>query len=197
MGNPLAADVPCAKGPVPYCLDQCSRGAGARARLENLRAAIQALAGANYVGLEDVFKTHLLPLGFPNPIAQQNITDHLKKHWFDETSSDAFFRKEEKTTEKYAKGVIDVVEKSLSGQYDPVPINAWWVVDNPIVKMLTLAESDNGHTISENVTFLILTPRPQGAAGTTTPILGRIAQAWVTELARDGTVVTRQVQKRP
>jgi hypothetical protein len=197
MGGPIDARDPCAKGPVPYCLDECSKQADARTRLEQLRDAIKALAGANYVGLEDVFKKHLLPLGFPNPTQQQAIADHLKRHWFDESSGDAFFPKGEKTTEKYAKGVIETVELSLKGQSKPVTINAWWVLDNPNVKLLAMAEVNGGYTISDSVTLLILTPRPRGEAKGATPILGKVAQAWVTELAADGSVVTRQVTNRP
>jgi hypothetical protein len=197
MGNPLAAGVPCAKGPIPYCLDKCSSGEGARERLEKLRDAVKALSTVDYIGLEEVFRTHLLPLGFPNPAAQQSITDHLKKHWFDPTSREAFFKREERTTEKYAKGVIEAVERSLKARSSPVAINAWWVVDNPDVKLLTLAEVEDNYTISQNVTLLILTPRPPGDGEGARAILGNVAQAWVTELAKDGSVVTRQVQKRP
>jgi len=193
MGNPIGSDDPATKGPVPFCLDLASQGTGAQTRLAQLRDAITALAGSGYIGLEEVFKTHLLPLGFPTPGQQNAIADHLKRHWFDPTSKEAYFDPKEKTTEKYAKGVIDAIEKSLAGKPDPVQLNTWWVVDNPQVKLLTLSEADDsGATVSGSVTLLILTPRPRDDGKGVTRVLGR-AQAYVTDEAKDGSIVTRRL----
>src|SRR5713226_3256793 len=198
MGGLIGDDSPCAKGPIPYCLDQCSKGDGARERLVQLRNAIQGL-GPTYRGLETVFDTHLVSRIYADPLVRQNLAEHLRKNWFNDDAPDAYFP-QQKVAEKYAKGVIKAIELSLNGQPDPVPINAWWIIQSADgdVRFLKLAEvNDDSVTVSDNVTLLILTPKPQSEGQNATKILGQ-AQAWVTEHSgQDQTVAARQVENRP
>ena len=80
---------PVAKGAICFCLDEFSKGPGARARVQALRDAIAALAPA-YTGLAEVFDQHLVSHVFTTPATRQKILAHLKKYWFDNTQ-DAFF----------------------------------------------------------------------------------------------------------
>jgi len=191
MGGPLGSDWPCAKGPVPYGLDTISKGVGARARLEQLRNAIMALPGGKYQGLESVFETHVLRPIYPDPKDAAAVAVHLKTYWFDETSKDAYFPNVP-VAQIYAEGVLKASELSLNGKPDPVPIDAWWVVDQPEVKLLELAlVGGNGVTRSQSVVLLVLTPRPP-ADKARMVILNKEAVAWVTE-HQTGRVVTRKV----
>ena len=189
----LPPSVPCAKGWVPYSLDQCSKGRGARARLEGLNRAIASLA-PNYQRLADVFNDHLLARTFPDASLRARIVAHLRTHWFDSSSSETYFPNQ-KVAEIYAQGVLKAVDLSLKGRR-PVPINTWWIVDfqevNRQVKMLTLADVENEVTVGGRVTLLILTPRPRGdgeSGGTS--ILGDEAEAWVSEQQGDNVVTLR------
>src|SRR6266567_9123116 len=89
MGFVPYPKVPCLKGPIPYCLEQCSKGQGAGDRLKRLSAAIRAIA-PHFRGLETVFDEHLLPLVF-NKARRRAITAHLKTYWFDDSSPEALF----------------------------------------------------------------------------------------------------------
>jgi hypothetical protein len=191
MGGPIGQHSPCARGPIPRCLDVCSRGDGARTRLEQLKGAISALKGAYYRGLETVFEQHLLRLQYADPNVRRIITDNLRKHWFDETSGDAYFSGQ-KVAEHYAEGVIEALNLSLAGKPDPIPINTWWViVEQQKVKLLALGQDDA-------VTLLIMTPRPQSDDPAATLILGKEGQAWVTqEDPKDGRIIARKVENPP
>jgi hypothetical protein len=190
----LPAGVPCAKGWVPFSLDQCSKGRGARARLEGLNRAIASLA-PDYQGLTDVFNDHLLVRSFRNASLRQRIVTHLRTHWFGPNSREAYFPNQ-KVAEIYAQGVLKAVDLSLKGRRRPVPINTWWIVDfkevNRQVKMLTLVDAENEVTVGGEVTLLILTPRPRGdgeSGGTF--ILGEEAEAWVSEQQGENVVTLR------
>jgi len=169
----------------------------ARARLEQLRAAISALSGVNYHGLETVLEVHVLQPIYSNPSDAADIAAHLKKYWFDETSADAYFSGP--IAKIYAEGVLNAVELSLKSApgAPPVPINAWWVVDQPAVKMLSLALVDSSDvTRSDRVTLLVLTPRPL-VDKARMAILNKEAVAWVTEQqTTSGNVITRKVGRR-
>jgi hypothetical protein len=97
----------------------------------------------------------------------------------------------------YAQGVLKALDLALAGRR-VVPLNAWWLLDYPEVKLLSLADVDQaGVTIGGRVTLLILTPRPQGGGRPTrTPILGATAQASLTE-HRDNRVRTIDVRRGP
>ena len=194
MGFAPDPSYPCVKGPIPHCLDEVSKGADARRRLEQLRDAITSIA-PSYQGLETVFDTYLLVYVFDDPRVRENIVAHLKTHWFDDSSPDAYFPNQ-RVAAIYAQGVLKALEFSLKGP-EPIPLNAWWILDLNEVKMLTLVEIDpQGITVDSRVTLLILTPRPRGEVRSDKPIFGDLAQAWVSELAK-GQVVTRRVELPP
>jgi hypothetical protein len=194
MGCIIAADTPCAKGPIPYYLDLCSKGADARERLMALNDAIRAI-GPNYEGLADVFDRHLMAVMGADSRMRERVRDHLARFWFSE-DRDPYFPGQ-RVTEKYAQAVLKTIELSLNGVGDPVPIDAWWVMhSDKEVKMLNLAElDDDGNTVSMNVTLLIMTPRPNSTshAPVRTPILGD-ANAWLTEY-RGESVITRPIDQ--
>lgn len=197
MGGPMDPDWPCAKGPVPHGLDTISSRPDARARLEQLRNAISALASVNYRGLETALETHVLQPIYPTAREAADVAAHLKQHWFDETSGAAYFSRFQPIAGIYAEGVLKAVELSLrtAAGAPPVPIDAWWVVDQPDVKMLSLALVDSsGVTRSDRVTLLVLTPRPD-AGKARMAILNKEAVAWVTETTI-GKVETRKVGPR-
>jgi hypothetical protein len=190
MGGPIPPrDTIAAKGPVPLCLEEISKGDGARRRLDTLRTNLAALA-PSYRGLAAVFEADLLALVYPNPADAANIRAHLERYWFDATSP---FFPGEPVAEIYAKGVLQTLEVSLNGAPNnrpPLEIEAWWQLDHPKVKMLTL-QSATG-----NLSLHILTPRPSGAAGSGPTILGRYSTAWVTAAA-DRMVDTKRFDGDP
>ena len=52
--------------------------------------------------------------------------------------------------------------------------------------MLTLADVNEGVTVGGRVTLLILTPRPRGEGEPAQPILGPLANTWVSQQQGDG-----------
>jgi hypothetical protein len=193
MSEQVPLPVPCAKGAICYCLDEFSRGRGARARVARLRHGLAALA-PSYRGLTEVFDRNLLSLVIKDARERARIVAHLQRHWFGDPPTEAFFPGIP-VASIYAQGVIKALDLALAGRR-VVPLNAWWLVDFPEVKLLSLADVDRaGVTIGGRVTLLIKTPRPQGGARPTrTPILGETAQAWVTEYRenRIGTIDVRR-----
>jgi hypothetical protein len=186
MGGPYNPGCPKAKGPVPYCLEEISKATSARARLETLQRDIKALA-PTYRGLAAVFETDLLTHFYEDPKARE-IRLHLERHWFDAPDATAYFRGAA-VAEIYAKGVLEALEKSLSGSGTPLKIEAWWHVGHEKVAMVT-APSTNGLRLE------ILTPRPVGAAGTGAPPILGFSAAWVTEDV-GGTVTTTRFEGDP
>jgi hypothetical protein len=189
----LPPNVPCAKGMVPYCLDEISKGRGAKLRLQRLSEAIASLA-PSYQGLETVFDTHLMSHVVSDASARKAVVAHLKAHWFDAKSKETYFP-DHKVARIYAEGVQNALALSLKGKA-VVPINAWWIVDSNEVKMLTIADvDDKGVTVGGRVTLLILTPRPETQSEITrTPILGNTAHAWVSA-QRGNRISTRNVRE--
>jgi hypothetical protein len=187
MGGPIDPGWPCTKGYIPDGLDKISSLTDARARLTTLRNALLAL-GTGYLGIENVFKTCILDLIFPNDAAA--VTAYLKKYWFDPNSPSAYFPGIQ-VAQIYGDGVLKCVELSLGGTPDPTPIDAWWVVDQPNVKMLSLALVDSGGvTRSKSVVLLVLTPRPP-TNNMRMRIVNTNAVAWVTEYqTSDAKVIT-------
>lgn len=190
MGSFVAGAVPCAKGAICFCLDEFSKGPGARSRIAKLRAAIAALA-PSYAGLAEVFDQYLMSHVIADADQRQKIVAHLEKFWFDSDSAKPFFPAEP-VAKIYAEGVLQTLDLSLKGKR-PVPINAWWVLDSADLRMLNFADVKNGTTISGNVTLLIMTPRPEGGGRAASPILGDVAEAYVTEL-QGKKVTTRRVR---
>lgn len=194
MGCFVPEGTPCAKGPIPYHLDLCSRRSDARERLTALSDAIKRIA-PTYEGLADVFDTYLMAGTSADDRLRASLRDHLANSWFND-GPDSFFPGQ-RVAQKYAEAVLKTIELSLHGKSHPVPINAWWIIhSDKEVKMLNLAECADGVTVSSSVTLLIMTPRPASTgAPVRTPILGDF-EAWVTE-QRDGAVITRQIEKNP
>ncbi|HLH92886.1 MAG TPA: hypothetical protein VKX28_31055 [Xanthobacteraceae bacterium] len=181
----------CARGPVPYWLGQCSVDIRAVERLTGLRDAIKGL-GPTYEGLERVFDEHLGAHYCNNADLRRRIAEHLRQHWF----NDAGYFPGQKVTQIYAEGVIKTIDLSLNGRHHPVPINAWWIIDEAgkVVRMLNLVEVDrNGSTVSSSVTLLITTPRPSTGDAPTRTLLWSDSAAWETAL-RGNLVVTRQIE---
>ena len=195
MGERQVQHVPCAKGAICHRLDEFSKGRGARPRVGRLRDTVAALAPA-FNGLTAVFDQYLLSHVITNAAERARVVAHLQRHWFDQTSPDAFFPGVP-VASIYAQGVLKALDLALAGRR-VVPLNAWWLLDYPEVKLLSLADVDQaGVTIGGRVTLLILTPRPQGGGRPTrTPILGATAQASVTE-HRDNRVRTIDVRRGP
>jgi hypothetical protein len=195
MGGLVNAGVPCAKGALCYCLDEFSKGSGARSRVKKLRGAIAALAPA-YAGLAEVFDQYLVSHVITDADQRQRIVAHLKAFWFDSDSGRPFFVGKP-VAQVYAEGVLETLDLSLKGKRTVVPINAWWVLDSAELRMLTLADVEDGKTVGGRVTLLIMTPRP-GDYGRAAPpwILGDEAEAYVTEQQGDA-VTTRRVRDMP
>jgi len=194
MGADPIDEVPCAKGAVCYCLDEFSKGPGARSRIRNLNEAITQLA-PTYMGLEDVFDKYLLSRVIKDPAERRRIVAHLKAFWFDSDAPEPFFPHRH-VVQVYAEGLCKTLELALNGRRRVVPINAWWILDCAELRMLNLANvNEDGQTIGGNVTLLIMTPRPQfkGRRSRGPTILGKEAQAWVTEQQGDR-VTTRRVR---
>jgi hypothetical protein len=118
------------------------------------------------------------------------IVAHLKKFWF-EADSKPFFP-DDPVAKIYAEGVLQTLDLSLKGK-QPVPINAWWVLDSANLRMLNFADVKKGVTISGSVTLLIMTPRPESSGRSAPPILGDVAEAYVTAL-QGRKVTTRRVR---
>jgi hypothetical protein len=191
MSGFVPSGVPCAKGAICYCLDEFSKGPGARSRVRKLRDAIAALA-PTYSGLAEVFDQYLLSLVIADADQRHRIVAHLKALWFDSASRRPFFP-DKPVAEIYAKGVIETLDLSLGGRRT-VPINAWWVLDSSELRMLNLADVKAGVTVGGRVTLLIITPRPSGDRPVAPPwILGDEAEAYVSEQQGSG-VTTRRVR---
>jgi hypothetical protein len=189
MSGFVASGVPCAKGAICYSLDEFSKGDGARQRISNLRNAIAALQ-PSYNGLAEAFDQHLLSLVINNAGQRAAIVDHLKRFWFDADSATPFFS-EHPVPRIYGEGTLKTLDLSLAGKDGKaVPINSWWILDTGTFRILNLAEEQNGATVSENVTMLILTPRPMDHGQSSRVILGDVAEAFVTE--RIGHAITTQ-----
>ena len=194
MSAQVPGNVPAAKGAICYCLDEFSTGPGARTRVGNLSNAISALP-ANYAGLAATFDQYLLKFEFSDPSTRQDIVDHLNMYWFDPASPQTYFPGAP-VAKIYAQGVLQALKLSLGRLGPVVPLNSWWVLDAPDVEMITLADQEDGVTVSDSVTLLIQTPRPKQilrVAPKPPWILGNKAEAYVTR--REGhQVATRRVR---
>ena len=192
MSAILPLDAPCAKGWVPYALEECSRMPRARAILDELREAMKPLA-PNYQNLTDVLDQYLLSHVVP-ATHRAKVVRHLERHWFGDNNREAFFP-DQNVAAIYARGVITTLDLSLRSMgKSPAPITSWWIVDAPTVKMLTFADVDGSASVDGVVTLLIMTPRPRGTADTRRFILREESEVWVSEEAQ-GQVFTRCLGK--
>jgi len=189
MGALVATSAPCAKGAICHSLDECSRGDGARARLEGLRGALAQ--ASSYADLAELFDRHLLSHVITDATQRQRAVDHLRRFWLDPNSTTPFFPAVP-VGQLLAEGVRKTIELSLGGKGDVVPINSWWLLDAPEFRVVNVADVAHGATVSHHVTLLIMTPRPAGQAQAPA-IMGDVAEAYVTE-HRGGRVATRRVR---
>lgn len=191
MGGFVSNNMACAKGAICYSLDQVSKGPKARSRIQRLHREISNKA-PHYEGLTDVFDQHLLShVMSDDPDHQQRVVHHLKRHWFD-AKSDAPFFPDEPVARIYAEGVLKALDLSLKSKR-LVPIDAWWVLDMPKFRILTLADVKDGETVGSHVTLLIMTPRPNVPGRAGAAILGEHAEAHVTE-HEGGAVSTKRLR---
>ena len=190
MGGFVSTNMPCAKGAICYSLDEVSKGPRARSRIQRLHQEISKQA-PHYEGLTDIFDRHLLTHVMTDADHKQRVVRHLNRHWFD-AKSDAPFFPDHPVSRIYAEGVLKTLELSLKGKRI-VPINAWWVLDAPEFRMLTLADVKDGVTVGGRVTLLIMTPRPNVPGRAGAAILGDEAEAHVTGHQR-GAVSTKRVR---
>lgn len=178
MGGFVSIDVPCAKGAICYSLDEVSKGPRARSRIKRLHQEISKQA-PDYDAIADTFDRHLLSHVISDPAHKERAVRHLKRHWFD-PNSDAPLFPGKPVAGLLAEGVQKALDLSLKGKR-VVPIDAWWVLDSPEFRVLTLADVKDGVTVGGRVTLLIMTPRPETSGPLSTPILGEQAEAHVTE----------------
>ena len=180
--SPPPPITPIAKGVVCFCLEEFSKGKGARGRVQALRDAVAALA-PGYAGLAEVLDQHLVRHVFSKAGTRQNILAHLKKYWFDDTE-DAFFP-DTPVSQIYGEGLLKTLDLALSNKAETLQIASWWILDQPAVVMANLADLEEGAVVG-TVTLLILTPRPdpEDEVNEPTPpaILGEEAEAFVTWL---------------
>jgi hypothetical protein len=192
MSPHIPKHVPVAKGMILYCLDEISKGRGARARIAKLRKAIADL-GPSYAGLAEVFDKHLVSAVIRSPAVRRRTLDHLNTYWFDPASPRAYFPGTP-VSRIYAEGVLRALDLSLKGKGRTVPINAWWLLDSNHVAVLAVADVQGGVTVGSSVSLIVHTPRPKGRHRASAPwILGHKAEAHVTRRERRA-VVTRRVR---
>ena len=165
-------NVPVAKGPVTYCLDELSTRKDARQRLDNLRVAIIGLKTKEFRGLEEVFAEHLLAHIYRGPKKKniKKVTDYLKSYWFDEkTGAWPHFQP---IAPIYANGLLKTLNASLGARRPPpIPIDSYWIVGHSCVELVTLVSP-------RQVTLLIATPAPVEMAPS--GIWGESSEAWAT-----------------
>jgi hypothetical protein len=164
----VGPDDPVAKGAVTRCLDEISVMRDARDRLTALRSAIQALRGAQFRGLEDVFAEHLFRVIY-RPEVVEALREYLRRYWFDEATG--WWPTAQPVAPIYALGLLQALNVSLEAKGDPLPFDSYWIVGHHTVQLITLASP-------RQLTLLIATPTtPEPApAG----IAGESSAAWVT-----------------
>jgi hypothetical protein len=183
---------PLARGVILHCLGETSIAADARPILQGLRDGIAAI-GPTYRGLETVFDDYLVVHTYGDERVRRDVAEHLRRYWFDPNSPDTFFPGVE-VARIYAEGLLKTLDLALTGP-NVARIDGWWLVDCKEVKLINLAhlKNDSGH-VDGQVTLLILTPRPAVTGSVSqNPILGRSAEAWVTEKGAEA-VVTRRLK---
>jgi len=179
----LPVTAPCAKGAIPFALEEISRRTDGNVLLSELKAAILA-AAPRYHGLHRIFDQYLVRHVFPLEEKRARISDALRRHWFGPNERDLFFPNFD-VARIYAEGTIRALDLSLRGHRRwkgagfPTPITAWWIVDQPTVQLLTFATMAEPGATREIVELLILTPRPVGIPAGGRFILRRETEVWV------------------
>ena len=143
-----------AKGPAFFYLDEMSKKPNARELLRNFASAISDTASAGFRDLHTVYDQHLLrPLAAGPSVA--GITSYLQQSWFDQASSQLYFPHLPPVAPIIAMGTLKTIELSLRGESYPLPIDSWWIVDQPDVRIINLVSP-------QQVTHIMATPRPAG-----------------------------------
>ncbi len=178
MGCSAPGD-PFVKGAACQCLDMLPAQPD---KMAALQGALLGVASSKFVGLESVLGQFLFPLKFdPKRIGQ--LVRHLKECWFDPTSTTCFFPGAA-AAETYGKGLLRTLSLSMRTT-PPLPIDSYWVLDHAEFDMLNFATA-------RQVTLLIATPRPRGAA-VKGPLVGMDAtEAWSTR-ALSGNAEERKI----
>ncbi len=141
------------KGPVFAGLEALSKRDDARDSLRRMARALSDIASGGYDHLETIFDHHILaPLKVPASDIQI-ITGHFKQHFFDSNASDGYFPHNHHLATIWGAGFLRTIETSLKGSPNPLPIDAWWIVDCTEVKVITLVSD-------QQITMLACTPRP-------------------------------------
>lgn len=175
-------NVPVAKGPVTYCLDELSTRVNprkdARPRLVKLRKEIIGLKKVEFRGLEKVLAEHLLAHIYRDPKKPdkpdqekiKKVTEYLESYWFNEkTGAWPHFQP---IAPIYANGLLKTLNASLSSRNrPPIPIDSYWTVGHSCVELVTLVSP-------RQVTLLIATPAPVEIAPS--GIWGETSEAWAT-----------------
>jgi len=166
------------KGPILYYLDEMSKRPNARELLERFGRALAEGAGSDYGDLIMTCDHHLFsPLKVESV---QKISDYLRIYWFDPSSADIYFPALQPIAPVLAIGIAKAIELSLRQEGAVIPIDSWWIVDQPDVKVTNLVSP-------RQITLLFSTPRPPGSYPF--GIWSKTAEAYST--ARTGIVTQR------
>lgn len=170
--------VAASKGPILYYLDEMSRKPNAIELLKQFARGLAEIGSSDYSNLLTVCD-HLLftPMGAE---AIDKISDYLRKHWFEQDSDEIYFPELQPIAPILALGLAKAIELALRNPSGVTPIDSWWLVDQPDVKVTNLVSP-------YQVTLLFTTPRPPGRYPFR--IWSKTAEAYTT--ARTG-VVTRR-----
>lgn len=141
------------KGPILYYLDEMAKRPDARDLLERFSRALAEKGGSDYGDLVMTCDHHLFTPMKAESVSK--ISDYLRMYWFDQTSEDIYFPELQPIAPILAIGIAKAIELSLRNEAVVVPIDSWWIVDQPDVKVINLVSP-------QQITLLFTTPRPPG-----------------------------------
>lgn len=166
------------KGPILYYFDEMSRKPNAAELLKQFARGLAEMGGSDYASLVTVCDHYLF-----TPMKAESIdkiSGYLRSHWFDQNSEEIYFPELQPIAPVLALGLDKAIELALRNPSGVTPINSWWIVDQPDVKVTNLVSP-------HQITLLFTTPRPPGRYPF--GIWSKTAEAYTT--ARTG-VVTRR-----
>jgi len=168
------------KGPILYYLDEMSKKPNAGELLKQFKRVLAEGAGSDYSDFIMTCEHYLFtPLNVGSTELQQ-INVYLRDRWFDQHSEAIYFPELQPIAPILATGIAKAIELALGNDAGITPIDSWWIVDQPDVKVTNLVSP-------RQITLLFTTPRPPGRFPF--GIWGKTAEAYTT--ARTG-VVTRR-----
>jgi hypothetical protein len=171
------------KGSVYVALDEMSTRADARELMERFARALSDKASAGFPDLEATFDQYLFaPLKMETARTAASMS-YLRDYWFDATSKASYFPDDQPIAPICGMGLLKVIEESLKGRPNPLPIDSWWLMDHDKFEVITLVSK-------QQVTMLVATPRPSGP--TPTGIWSAAAEGYTT--GRLG-IVTRKFER--